>query len=296
MLRRCRRGAIARAILSNGEPDMLADAVRAAGIGDLLDDVLSVEAVGRVQARLRASIASPPTGSAWRPARDRVLVLQSVGCVRRAGVRLSGVLGQPRAVSRTSTGCAATCTELRDLSAACPTPSRDARRPARRRDRAARRDRGRTRASRPTPSPTISSAAAASSDRATAAPSPTASGACCARGAGSPGGSRAARARRPPRLLVAASLLLEGWALAGVAQSFSGGQFGPGAARRRRSRRRCAALEGHTLDHPDMPEAVRLEVPDWICPLLAARFGADLAAGDGGPGASPRRSTCASTC
>jgi 2-haloacid dehalogenase len=37
---------VARAILSNGEPGMLADAVRSAGIAALLDDVLSVEAVG----------------------------------------------------------------------------------------------------------------------------------------------------------------------------------------------------------------------------------------------------------
>jgi 2-haloacid dehalogenase len=36
---------IPRAILSNGEPRMLADAVRSAGIADLLDAVLSVEAV-----------------------------------------------------------------------------------------------------------------------------------------------------------------------------------------------------------------------------------------------------------
>lgn len=37
---------IARAILSNGEPGMLSDAVQSAGIADLLDDVLSVESVG----------------------------------------------------------------------------------------------------------------------------------------------------------------------------------------------------------------------------------------------------------
>ena len=41
-----RERGIARAILSNGEPDMLAEAVGSAGIADLLDDVLSVEAVG----------------------------------------------------------------------------------------------------------------------------------------------------------------------------------------------------------------------------------------------------------
>jgi 2-haloacid dehalogenase len=37
---------IPRAILSNGDPGMLSDAVRSAGIVELLDDVLSVEAVG----------------------------------------------------------------------------------------------------------------------------------------------------------------------------------------------------------------------------------------------------------
>lgn len=36
----------ATAILSNGTPGMLADAVASAGIGDLLDDLLSVESVG----------------------------------------------------------------------------------------------------------------------------------------------------------------------------------------------------------------------------------------------------------
>ncbi len=46
MLAALRGRHVPRAILSNGDPDMLADAVRAAGITDLLDAVLSVEAVG----------------------------------------------------------------------------------------------------------------------------------------------------------------------------------------------------------------------------------------------------------
>ena len=46
MLERLRQMGIARAILSNGEPGMLADGVQSAGIGDLLDDVLSAESVG----------------------------------------------------------------------------------------------------------------------------------------------------------------------------------------------------------------------------------------------------------
>jgi 2-haloacid dehalogenase len=46
MLDELRARKIARAILSNGEPRMLADAMAAAGIAPLLDAVLSVEAVG----------------------------------------------------------------------------------------------------------------------------------------------------------------------------------------------------------------------------------------------------------
>ena len=80
-----------------------------------------------------------------------------------------------------------------------------------------------------------------------------------------------------PRLLVAASLLLQGWTLDGVGKSFSGGKFGPSALRPEEAAG-LRLLEGHTLDHPDMPDAVRLEVPDWLLPSLLARFGADLAA------------------
>ena len=45
-LERLRAAGIRTAILSNGEPSMLEDAARHAGILDLLDDVLSVESVG----------------------------------------------------------------------------------------------------------------------------------------------------------------------------------------------------------------------------------------------------------
>jgi 2-haloacid dehalogenase len=46
MLEALKARGLATAILSNGAPEMLAAAVRSAGIRDLLDDVLSVEAVG----------------------------------------------------------------------------------------------------------------------------------------------------------------------------------------------------------------------------------------------------------
>lgn len=45
-LARLKDAGIGRAILSNGEPTMLAEAVQHAGLAALLDDVLSVEAVG----------------------------------------------------------------------------------------------------------------------------------------------------------------------------------------------------------------------------------------------------------
>lgn len=45
-LQRLRAGGLKTAILSNGEPSMLRDAVGHAGIADLLDDVQSVEQVG----------------------------------------------------------------------------------------------------------------------------------------------------------------------------------------------------------------------------------------------------------
>jgi 16S rRNA (cytosine967-C5)-methyltransferase len=88
------------------------------------------------------------------------------------------------------------------------------------------------------------------------------------------------RGRLPasPRLLAAASLLLqEGWDLGGVARSHSGGRFAPDALDPG-ERRALAALEGHTLDHPEMPDAVRFEVPDWLLPALRDRFGGTLAA------------------
>ncbi len=78
-------------------------------------------------------------------------------------------------------------------------------------------------------------------------------------------------------LLVAASLLVEGWALGGVAQSFSGGRFAP-APLSSAQLAGLRSLEGRTLDHPDMPQAVRLEVPDWLMPGLRARFGDALEA------------------
>ena len=79
------------------------------------------------------------------------------------------------------------------------------------------------------------------------------------------------------RLLIAASLLLEGWTKSGVQQAFSGGQFAA-APLDRAEAGALGKIEGHTIDHPAMPDAVRLEIPDWLLPRLTARFGAGLPA------------------
>ena len=80
-----------------------------------------------------------------------------------------------------------------------------------------------------------------------------------------------------PRLMVGASLLTEAWHLPALARTFSGGRFAP-APLSAAERAALAQVEGHTLDHPDMPEPVRLELPDWIVPRLASRFGGSLTA------------------
>lgn len=77
------------------------------------------------------------------------------------------------------------------------------------------------------------------------------------------------------RLLLSALLLLSGTSLAELERLFSGSRFAaaPLAPAERATLRR---LEGHTLAHPDMPDAVRLELPDWLLPHFVARFGAAL--------------------
>jgi 16S rRNA (cytosine967-C5)-methyltransferase len=82
--------------------------------------------------------------------------------------------------------------------------------------------------------------------------------------------------RPTPRLLVAASLLLE--APMDLALAFSGARFAP-ATLAPSEQAALHRLAGRTLEHPSMPDAVRLEMPDWLLPLLAPRFDtAELAA------------------
>ena len=67
-----------------------------------------------------------------------------------------------------------------------------------------------------------------------------------------------------PRLLIAASLVLDG----GTLDDFTGGRFAPEALAPS-ERAVLRRLEGRSLDHPSMPDGVRLEVPDWIVGRIA---------------------------
>ena len=75
-LARVRERGLATAILSNGTPGMLADAVAAAGIADRLDRILSVEAAGiyKPAARVYALVEA-----AFGCAREEVLFVSSNG-------------------------------------------------------------------------------------------------------------------------------------------------------------------------------------------------------------------------
>ena len=84
-------------------------------------------------------------------------------------------------------------------------------------------------------------------------------------------------ARPTPRLLAAAQMLLvEGAALSAVGGAFCGGRYGaePLSPEEQGVLR---ALAGQALLHPEMPQGVRLNLPDWALPGLAERFGSRLA-------------------
>ena len=89
-------------------------------------------------------------------------------------------------------------------------------------------------------------------------------------------------ARPTPRMLVAADLLLaEGLDLPAVLRSFPGGQYAaePLSAPEERLLAAVAARRHGRkgLDHRNMPEAVRFELPEWALPGFRARFGLRLA-------------------
>jgi 16S rRNA (cytosine967-C5)-methyltransferase len=80
-----------------------------------------------------------------------------------------------------------------------------------------------------------------------------------------------------PRLLLAAQALFSGMTLHKIALAFTAGRYGPPPL----NPAEMIVLEkfaGHTLEHPNMPEAVKYEIPDWILPRLTAQYGPALPA------------------
>jgi 16S rRNA (cytosine967-C5)-methyltransferase len=79
------------------------------------------------------------------------------------------------------------------------------------------------------------------------------------------------------RALVLADLLVgEGRDADATSGLFNGGRFAP-LPLDDSERRLVRQLAGHTLEHPDMPESVRVEVPAWAEPSLRAGLGARFA-------------------
>ncbi|HEX7390466.1 MAG TPA: RsmB/NOP family class I SAM-dependent RNA methyltransferase [Acidiphilium sp.] len=79
-------------------------------------------------------------------------------------------------------------------------------------------------------------------------------------------------AEATPRLLVVALMVLGGMTAHRAAAEFGASRFAPPPLDET-EKRVLSRLETHTLDHPHMPEGVRLEIPEFVVPLLRARFG-----------------------
>ncbi|HEX9463164.1 MAG TPA: RsmB/NOP family class I SAM-dependent RNA methyltransferase [Alphaproteobacteria bacterium] len=78
------------------------------------------------------------------------------------------------------------------------------------------------------------------------------------------------------RRAIAALAILERWPTSEIAEAFDGSKFRP-AILDRAEGHLAAALAGRSIDHPDQPEAVRFNSPEWLLPELRQRFGGDLA-------------------
>ncbi|MBM3586409.1 MAG: RsmB/NOP family class I SAM-dependent RNA methyltransferase [Alphaproteobacteria bacterium] len=85
-------------------------------------------------------------------------------------------------------------------------------------------------------------------------------------------------AKPSPRLLLLSYLVLVArWTEADIGRGFSGEGYGA-APLNAGEARAVRIMAGRELLHPDMPEGVRFNLPDWLLPDFKARFGADLAA------------------
>jgi 16S rRNA (cytosine967-C5)-methyltransferase len=82
-------------------------------------------------------------------------------------------------------------------------------------------------------------------------------------------------APQTPRLLLALQGLFTGQTPNKIAMAFCAGRYGPPPLTPEES----AVLEQlstRTLEHPNMPEPVKFEIPDWILPKLRSQFGPTL--------------------
>jgi 16S rRNA (cytosine967-C5)-methyltransferase len=79
--------------------------------------------------------------------------------------------------------------------------------------------------------------------------------------------------------MIAALALLEGWSADRIAGAFDGGQYRPSPLERR-EREAAHKLAGKSIDHPEQPNWVHREYPQWLDHqlrnLLGARFDAEM--------------------
>ncbi|WP_281649671.1 RsmB/NOP family class I SAM-dependent RNA methyltransferase [Novacetimonas hansenii] len=76
-----------------------------------------------------------------------------------------------------------------------------------------------------------------------------------------------------PRTLVLALEVLARQDRMTPEELFSGERYAPSRLDPQ-ERALCAFLRGKSMDHPEMPRAITLEVPDWLLPRVEATFGA----------------------
>ncbi|THD73237.1 RsmB/NOP family class I SAM-dependent RNA methyltransferase [Thalassobius vesicularis] len=88
--------------------------------------------------------------------------------------------------------------------------------------------------------------------------------------------ARLGHADSPRAQLLAWLILGQGRSPSNVARQFDGAKFAP-APLSDAERALLAGLRNHTIEHPEMPDAVRLECPDWAMAPLRQRFGGAFA-------------------
>lgn len=77
------------------------------------------------------------------------------------------------------------------------------------------------------------------------------------------------------RRALAALAIVEGLSADEIVDAFDGGRFRP-ARLDKAEQHMAGALSGRSLDHPEQPDAVRYNCPEWLLPALRERFGRDL--------------------